>query len=121
VNAPKLLGETEQGAAAAAEPAKEPSSPPRRTTFEEMSSARRRRRHALTVVVLRALRLYSLIACFDLGVTAIMHPDLLGSPVSGWWPHVRRDVLGALFVLLSGAAWAGLKIIDEPRRGRNDG
>jgi hypothetical protein len=86
-----------------------------------MSSARRRRRHALTVVVLRTLRLYSMIACIYLAVTSVMRPDLLESPVSGWWPDVRRDVLGAFFVLLSGAAWSGLKIIGAPRRGRDDG
>jgi hypothetical protein len=74
----------------------------------------------MTMVVLQGLRLYALIACLYVAVIAAMRPDLLGSPLSAWWPDVGRGVLGVFFVLLSCAAWAGLKFLDGLHHRRDD-
>lgn len=98
--------------------------PRRRTAAEdapaEDTGVRRDRRHAVAVVLLRGLRLYSLLACLEVAVTAAIRPDLLGSPSSAWWPHVGQDVLGVFFVVLSCAAWAGLRFLGWPHDWRDN-
>jgi hypothetical protein len=72
-------------------------------------------------MILRGLRLYGLIACLGVVITVAIRPDLLGSPLSAWWPDVDWDVLGVFCILLSCVAWTGLKFLDRPHRRRDDG